>query len=326
MEGLLSALKAAGEPTRLRILAILEHHELTVSELVTILGQSQPRVSRHLKVLVEANVLERHSEGTSAFYRLARSAMGGQLAAHVLTLVDHSHPELARDTERLERVREQRASLAATYFEEVAEKWDDLRNQHVPDAQVEAALLQALGQHEVHNLLDLGTGTGRILEVCAPHVRSALGIDLSRQMLTVARDKLLRSDLSHCSVRQGDLTNLDVATGSMDAAVLHHVLHFLDDPDRAIAEAARTLRPNGMLVVVDFAPHTLESLRSDHAHRRLGFAESDIAAMCVDAGLVDMSAQHFSSTATDTSELLTVTLWTARQHQDTHSRYELEVA
>lgn len=331
MERLLGALKAVGEPTRLRILAILEQHELTVSELVTVLGQSQPRVSRHLKILVEADVLQRHTEGTSAFYRLNRSGTSAQLTAAVLDLVDRDDLDIIRDDERLAQVHTKRAAVAATYFEKAARDWDHMRNRHVPDAEIEAALLDVLGQHRVGNrpitdLLDLGTGTGRILEICGGSINNGLGIDLSREMLAVARDRLVRNQLSHCSVRLGDLTNLDVATASVDAAVLHHVLHFLDNPSQAITEAARTLRTDGLLVIVDFAPHNLESLRTDHAHRRLGFAPADVETWCNAAGLTDVQAQHFAPPSSEHSDLLTVTLWTARQHSNAASTYTLEVA
>lgn len=319
------ALKAAGDPSRLRILAILQHHELTVGELVDVVGQSQPRVSRHLKLLVEAGLLERHTEGTSAFYRLDRTSPLQGPIAELLHTLDPEDPDIERDAERLGRIRAARARRAAAYFEQVASNWDRMRSAHVPEEEIEAALIDLLSARAGGDFLDLGTGTGRILEIAAPHIRNGIGIDTSRDMLTVARDKLERQALHHCHVRHGDVYNLDLPAGTIDTAVLHHVLHFLDDPALAIAEAARTLRPRGQLTVVDFAPHGIEALRHDYEHIRLGFAHDEVATWCTDAGLEDVTATDFTPRDRG-ADVLTVTLWTATQRADAPGTYTLEVA
>lgn len=326
MDELIAALKAAGEPTRLRVLAILEHHELTVSELVTVLGQSQPRVSRHLRVLSDAGLVKRQTEGTSAYYRIDRDGPLSHLMARILAAVDRDEPEIARDATRLRRIRERRSVAAASYFETVAADWDRMRSRHVPDAAVEAALADVLSANDIDDLLDLGTGTGRVLELAGPLVRRGVGVDFSRDMLAVARDKLDRAGLPHCHVRMGDIHRLDVPAGSVDAAVMHHVLHFLDDPNHAIAEAARTLRPGGLLVLIDFAPHSLEVLRQDYNHVRLGFDTLEIREWCAAAGLGNLTELTFAPDNADPDETLTVKLWTARQRADAPVAYPMEVA
>lgn len=332
MHDLITILKASGEPSRLRILAILRRHELTVSELVHVLGQSQPRVSRHLRVLSDAGLLARQSEGTSTYYRLDHDGVHATLVRQILdAATEQTDDELARDAGRLREIRERRARAAADYFQHIATDWDRVRNLHVPDEAIEAALAELVDTEGPDDLLDLGTGTGRILELAGPHVRRGIGVDSSRDMLAVARDKLERGGLSHCHVRLGDIHNLDVAAGAVDMAVMHHVLHFLDDPHRAIAEAARTVRPGGLLVIVDFAPHSLDVLREDFNHVRLGYDTAEIEDWCRAAGLDQLTTRHFVPPEHDTgdsSETLTVTMWTARRVADTEpaTPYELEVA
>lgn len=326
MESLVQALKAAGEPSRLRILAILERHELTVGELVEVLRQSQPRVSRHLGVLSQAGLVQRHREGTSAFYRLARDGEHGSLVDSILANIDRAGAEAARDSKRLRMIRETRAEQAEAYFQAIAADWDRMRTRHVPDAAIEAALLDIFDARRVDDLVDLGTGTGRMLELLGPRVRRGTGIDFSRDMLTVARDKLERAGLTNCHVRLGDISHVEAPDGSVDAVVVHHVLHYLDDPDHAIREAARLLRPHGLLVIVDFAPHGLVQLRDEYAHVRLGFDETEIRSWCGDAGFTDITCREFTPTAADESETLTVIIWTATQRADAPATYDLEVA
>lgn len=320
-----NVLKAAGDPSRLRILAALEHHELTVGELVQVLGQSQPRVSRHLKVLVEAGLLRRTAEGTSAYYRLDRPGDAMALLASLLPGLNRNDADIERDQARLRQIRSARAERAATYFEEVAASWDCMRSTHVPEADIERALIEQLEDRPEGRLLDLGTGTGRILEIAAPHVSSGVGIDTSRDMLTVARDRLERERLHHCQVRRGDVYNVDVPSGSVDTAVIHHVLHYLDDPETAITEAARVLAPGGRLVIVDFAPHDITSLHTEFRHTRLGFSDQELEAWCRSAGLQSFQARHFTPDNVH-ADVLTVVLWTATQRADARSTYPLEVA
>ncbi len=312
---LLAALRAAAEPTRLRLLALLAEGELAVGEIAHVLNQSQPRISRHLRLLAEAGLIERVPEGAWVFHRLARdgvSAGNGQaLGRWIAAAIEPNQKPFALDRARLMSVRQDRARAAARYFRANAKNWDSLRRLHADDAEVERTLAGLLvgpdGQEPLGDLLDLGTGTGRMLEVLGPLAARAEGIDLSHDMLTLARAGLARAGLAHCAVRQGDLYRLPYDAQSFDTAVIHQVLHFLDAPAEAVAEAARVLRPGGRLAIADFAPHDVEELRARHAHRRLGFAEDDVARWCRDAGL------EVAGIARIPGQPLTVTIWLARR-------------
>lgn len=326
MDTLLNALRAAGEPTRLRLLAMLAGNELTVSELTWILGQSQPRVSRHLKLLSEARLVERIQEGAWAFYRLADRGPAVEILTALVKLLPEQDAELERDRQRRETVKRNRAEAAAAYFRDIAERWDRIRDLHVADADVEQAMLVAAGDGPIGTLLDLGTGTGRILQVFADRIERGLGIDASREMLSVARANLARQNLGHCQVRHGDIYNLPIPAGSADVVTIHHVLHFLDDPSTAVARAVEALRPRGKLLIVDFAPHSLEVLRSEYAHRRLGFGDDEIAAWCRAAGLENVRVEHLTVTGASDTETLTVSLWSGVQRADAPAHYALDVA
>ncbi len=308
----LAALTAAGEPTRLRLLSLLSDAELTVSELVAILRQSQPRISRHLKLLVEAGLVERHREGAWVFLLVAQSGTSAHLAREIVAAIDPADPVLAADSARLAEVRRARAAQAAGYFATHAATWDEVRAMHVAEEKVEAAIREAVGDRPFGSLLDVGTGTGRMLEVLAPQAGRALGIDQSPQMLGIARDRLGRAGLRNAQLRQGDIFALPVERDAFDLVVVHQVLHYLDDPSRALREAARTLRPGGRLLVVDFAPHQEESLRAVHAHRRLGFSHEEIAAVMAEAGL---DVQLARDLAPDGEGTLTVSLWMGRDRR-----------
>ena len=186
---------------------------------------------------------------------------------------------MALDLQRLGAIKRQRADLASAYFRDNAPRWDRIRSLYVDEREVEAALVEIIAAADPRDLLDIGTGTGRMLEVLAPRVERALGIDQSREMLSVARVNLERAGLENGMVRLGDMYQLALPDASFDAVVIHQVLHYADRPAAAIAEAARVLRPNGILVLVDFAPHPLEYLRDEHAHRRLGFADAEIVGL-----------------------------------------------
>lgn len=304
MQELLAGLRAAAEPTRLRLLVLCAEGELTVSELTEILGQSQPRVSRHLKLLCDAGLLDRFREGSWVFYRLAERA---DLARRLLELLPPSDPALALDRERLGQIKRQRAAQASDYFRANAAQWDRIRSLYVDEQEVEAALLKLLPEKGVRELIDIGTGTGRMLEIFAPRVERALGVDLSREMLAVARVNLARANLRNCSIRQADMYQLPLPGGAVDAAVIHQVLHYAERPADAVAEAARVLRPGGKLLIVDFAPHQLEFLRDEHAHRRLGFADAEITQWCRAAGLEPEPVRRLPG------DPLTVSLWAARR-------------
>ncbi len=300
--GLLEALRAAAEPTRLRLLALLSHGELTVSELTQLMGQSQPRVSRHLKLLGDAGLLERVPEGAWVFYRLRDHA----LVQAILSLLPGDDPLLAADRARLADVQRAREAAAEAYFEAHAHEWGTIRSLYVAEAEVERALLDVVGERaEIGDLLDIGTGTGRILELLAPRATRAVGIDRSPAMLGAARPAFAEPELRHVQLRQGDLYRLPVADASVDLAVMHQVLHYVDDPAAALREVARVLRPGGRLVLVDFAPHAVEFLRAEHAHRRLGFATDDIRLWATAAGLTVREARRLAG------EPLTVVVWEA---------------
>ncbi len=305
---LLASLEASGEETRLRILCLLDEAELTVSELVAILGQSQPRVSRHLKLLTEAGLAVRQREGAWAFFRLADE--GGEFARHLVRRLDPADPILAADRVRLEAAREARRRQAAAYFAERASDWDRIRALHASEDRVEAALIAMIGDKPFRNLLDLGTGTGRMLELLAPRAARAVGVDQSAAMLALARSRIDEAGLRNVQLRQGDIYAPPVERDSYDLIVIHQVLHFLDDPARALKEAARALAPSGRLVVVDFDAHHEEFLRTDFAHRRLGFALAEIEGFLADAGLVAQRATRVQPASSESGKL-TVALWLA---------------
>ncbi|NJR13608.1 MAG: metalloregulator ArsR/SmtB family transcription factor [Phyllobacteriaceae bacterium] len=284
-------LKAIGEPTRLRILALLTKGDLTVSDLTQVLGQSQPRVSRHLKLLGEAALVTRYQEGSWAWFRLTEGGVARFIADAVVARLDVARNGMSRDLERLNAVRSERQARAADYFARNASEWDALRALHVADEAVERALVAVLGNRRIETMLDLGTGTGRLLELFAGHYRTAVGIDMSREMLAIARAKLEAAGITSAAVRQGDVTSPPVEAQRFDLVTVHQVLHYLDEPQAVISEAARALRPEGLLLIVDFAPHALEHLRDNHAHARLGFADEQIAQWCAEAGLQFVKTQ-----------------------------------
>jgi ubiquinone/menaquinone biosynthesis C-methylase UbiE/DNA-binding transcriptional ArsR family regulator len=312
---LVEILRAAGETTRLRLLALLADGEQSVKDLTEILGQSQPRVSRHLKLLADAGLVRRHAEGAWAYYGFADSGTGADLARWAVGRLNPEDPERLRDRLRLGDLRRTQQALANAYFSKVAQSWDQLRQLHVPEEAVEAAVLAGFGNDSVDVLLDLGTGTGRMLELLAAHYRRGIGLDSSRDMLAVARAKLAAAGAAHAQVRLGDVLDLDPALPVADRILLHQVLHYFDDPGRVIQGAARLLGPRGEMLVVDFAPHELEFLRAHHAHRRLGLSVAQIEGWARAAQLDIVEYTSFPPDGKD--EGLTVCLWRlARGHKD----------
>lgn len=307
----LAGLKAAGEATRLRLLALLGSGELTVKDLTEILAQSQPRVSRHLKLLTDAGLIERFPEGAWVYYRLAGEGEGSVVARSILSSLDPADAVLARDRQRLAAVKAAHAEAAARYFGANAANWDRLRSLHAPETAVEAAIRAAVGERPVQALLDIGTGTGRMLELLGDLAVRSVGIDASHEMLSIARVRLAEAGRDGAQVRHGDVYDIQAPAGAFDLVVIHQVLHYLDDPARAIREAARVLRPGGRLLIVDFAPHGLEFLRAEHAHRRLGFAHEQITGWCEAAGLARPEIRDLADTG-EAATQLTVTLWLAR--------------
>jgi ArsR family transcriptional regulator len=301
-------LRAAGEPTRLRILALLARGELAVMELSHILDQSQPRVSRHLKLLTEAGLVDRFPDGAWVFYRLGGEGAPRRAVDALMGLIDPHDAMLARDADRLLGVQAGRAAEAASYFARNAARWDEIRSLYVSEADVEAAVRAAAGPGPFRRLIDLGTGAGRMLSVLGPLAECAVGLDLSQQMLNIARGQTAEAKLAHVELRHGDIFDTRLPGASADLVVVHQVLHYLSDPAAAVAEAARLTAAGGRLVIVDFAPHRLEFLREAHQHRRLGFSAEEMDRWLRAAGLVPNT---FTALPPATGEGLTVHVWSA---------------
>ena len=308
LDKLIEALRSIGEPTRLRVLALLSHGELAVGELVQILQLSQPRLSRHMKFLTSAGLVERLPEGAWVFYRLPAEGPSRDLIDSILEFLPGDHPELARDLVNLEGVRRMRQGAAEDYFNTRAEDWDDVRGEHYPAPDVEQALLKAAGEREYDYLIDFGTGTGRMITLFGDRVKRAEGIDLSHKMLTIARTNLERAQMPQASVRFGDVTAPPFSENTADLVTIHQVLHYMDQPERIISEAARILKPEGRLIIVDFAPHDLEFLRTEHEHRHLGLKDELVESWMRSAGLSPKSPCHLTS---ENNTNLTVTIWIA---------------
>jgi ArsR family transcriptional regulator len=306
LDALLIKLRAAAEPTRLRLLVLCAEADLSVGELTQIVAQSQPRVSRHLKVLCDAGLLDRAPEGTSVFYRMTGDPDGMRLSEALLAFVPPEDPVVTFDRERLKAIIQARGEAAADYFRENAAHWDKIRSFHVDEAEVEAALSRIVAEIEPEMLVDIGTGTGRVLELLGPVLRRGLGIDLSREMLAVARVNLERAGVRNCALRQADMYQLPLPDDSFDMAILHQVLHFAENPQAALREVFRVLRAGGRALVVDFSPHELEQLRADHAHRRLGFSDGQVQQWFEAAGFEVEDTTHLPG------DPLTVCIWRAR--------------
>lgn len=289
MQSLLAMLRAAGDPTRLRLFLILREAELTVSELTQVLGQSQPRVSRHLKLLCDAGLLARFKEGSWVFYRATDSGPAARLGEVMAGIAD---PEaLSADRARLASVREARAALAAAFFKANAADWERIRSLHAPEKDVENAIVRLAREGSIETVLDAGTGTGRMLELLAPYIKRGVGVDASPDMLAIARDRLERAHIHHCQVRLADVYRLPFPEHDFDAVLFHQVLHYLEDPQGAIAEAARVLKPGGRILIADFAPHDLEFLRTELQHRRLGFSDREVQGWFHAAGLKSLASE-----------------------------------
>jgi ubiquinone/menaquinone biosynthesis C-methylase UbiE/DNA-binding transcriptional ArsR family regulator len=310
----LPVLRTAGEETRLRILALLCAGELTVSDLTEILGQSQPRISRHLKVMVETGLVARHREGSWVFYRLAEGTHEAELTRLIVGSLDPSDRVTGADRERFATVRAQRSAAAQAFFAKLAPQWDRLRSLHVSEKSVESAIVEVLGDKSLGNVLDLGTGTGQILKLLAPRAQRAVGVDASHAMLSVARANMQAAGFGNIELRQGDIYALSLPRNAFDLVVIHQVLHYLDDPQRAVAEAARLVAPAGRLMVIDFAAHQVEQLRETAGHRRLGFTHEQIASWMQAADLEAKWARDLTPPDGDPGKL-TVTIWLGRDRR-----------
>lgn len=317
-------ISALDDPTRLRLLRLLARMELAVGELAEVLDQSQPRISRHVRILTEAGLIEKRKEGSWVFLR----ASGGEgLAASVDSLLAVAEREdaafaaiCAEDRARLAAIRAAREEIAGKYFARHAEEWDALRSLHSPDGAVEAELTRLLGIGEAHDdpaplgrLLDIGTGTGRMAQLYAPSAAHVAAIDKSPEMLRIARARLQHLPPARLSLLQGDFLGLPFADESFDTVLFHQVLHYAQAPERALAEAARVTRPGGTIAIVDFAAHAREDLRSEQAHARLGFTDAQMAALLAGAGFAPQADSALAGSE------LTVRIWTARRSGTVHT-------
>ena len=306
MEHLLSGLRACAEPTRLRILALVARGTFCVMEFTEILGQSQPRLSRHLRLLGEAGLLERTREGANVWFALPPAASEpGSLARAILARVPEDDPVLAADRRQAARVLAERARIATESFQKRGADWDEMRALDLPAADVEIALLDLLPR-EMGRLLDIGTGTGQMLELLAPRISQGVGVDASRAMLALARARLSRPGLTHCAVRLGDMYRLPIADGAFDHVMLQMVLHYAEDPAAALAEAVRVLRPGGMLVVVDLAAHDNQDCMTRLAHRWPGFTDATMQAL--------LGAALAAPVSVSVPGPMEVRLWAATRH------------
>ena len=304
--------RALADPTRLRIFALLRAMELSVGELAQVLAQSQPRVSRHVKILCDAGVAERRREGSWVFLGLGDPA----LVAPLTQAIDAWQPVPSRDhwqaadAARLAAVRADRAAAAARYFDAHAEQWDAIRSLHIAESEVESAMRALLAGEAIGRLVDIGTGTGRMIALFGHGAQSTLGVDRSPQMLRLARARLAEAGLDAAELRQGDMYALPLNDAAADTVIIHQLLHFAHQPEAVIAEAARLIADNGRLLIADFASHEREELRTEDAHVRLGFADQQITHWFADAGLVLEAVEELQGGE------LTVKLWLGRRTQD----------
>ena len=319
MDELLAGLKAVAETTRVRILFALSHGELNVSELTYILGQSQPRVSRHLRLMAEAGLLSRHKEGNWVLFRLRQEGLGGALARALVDMLPGRDAELSGDLSRLQEVKRARDEKAQAYFAENAEHWSELRSLHVDEASVEHMMQSMVGSRSFETMVDLGTGTGRVLELFSDKARKLYGIDSSREMLAIARAQLERNGQARAELRLANIYALPLPDQSADLVTIHQVLHFLDEPLKALLEARRILRPDGRLLAVDFAPHDLEALRENHAHRRLGISAEQMSNWLARAGLRLTRHDVLDPPWRKDGKGLSVSLWLAEPRADNGS-------
>lgn len=317
----LDALKAIGEETRIRIVALLRHSELSVTDLTDILGQSQPRVSRHLKLLVDSGVVEKHREGTWSFFHLAQDGPIAAITSAILDELDTTDADLTADLDRFHIVRTQRSLSAGEYFAQIAPIWDRERSLHASEDTVERTITRLLDLEPYSRLLDMGTGTGRMLQLLGvgEGIERVVGLDSSHSMLSVARANLEHAGLAGAELRQGDVYSPPFPPGSFDLVVIHQVLHYLDDPARAVTEAAQLLQPGGRLLIVDFGSHNHEFLRESQAHRRLGFDDAQVHGWFEHAGLIALDGARLDPPDAD-RDGLTVALWLGRARDETTSR------
>ena len=318
-------ISALDDPTRLRLLRLLARMELAVGELADVLEQSQPRISRHVRILTEAGLVEKRKEGSWVFLRATghdEDAMAAR-AADLLAAAEEEDAAFAdvcaADRARLAAIRSAREEAAEKYFARHAEEWDRLRSLHSPDGAVEAELTRLLGVADAHDdpaplgrLLDIGTGTGRMAELYAPSAQHVAAIDKSPEMLRIARARLQHLPPARLSLLQGDFLELPFEGESFDTVLFHQVLHYAQAPERVLAEAARVTRPGGRIAIVDFAAHAREDLRTEQAHARLGFTDTQMRTLLEGAGFAPIADSALSGSE------LTVRIWTGSRTSSVH--------
>ena len=321
MINLLNIMRALADPTRLRIVFLIHRLELSVGELVQILGQSQPRVSRHIRILDEAGILERRKEGSWVFLRPGAALTDGRLAPLLAQTDLKEAKAFQRDLVRLDEVRAARTEMAAAYFAAHADEWDSLRSLHVAESEVEAAIRRILQTAPIGSVLDVGTGTGRMIELFADDASRFVALDNSTEMLRLARAKLanLTADTAaKVDIMLGDFNALPLTDNMFDTVIFHQVLHYAQHPEGVIAEAARVLAPKGRLIIVDFAVHDREELRTVHAHARLGFADDLITKAFETNGV------HLAHQVELDGGALAVKVWMGQKHETPVARQPAE--
>jgi ArsR family transcriptional regulator len=248
------ALKSAAEPTRLRLLFLLSQAEYTVGELAAVLNQSQPRISRHLRLLTEAGFLDRFREQQCVYYRAPINGRYLEWQRQLLSMADPDAQVLKRDRERAVKVVGDRARIAARQLgtpEPAAGERSAGRSTAADTVELSSLLLEELGPAPIGELLDIGTGSGLMLEILGPRARRAVGVDISVPALRLARTRVHGAGLAHCEFRRGDMYSLPFDDASFDTVSIDRVLASAERPAAAIAEAARTLRPDGRLILVE---------------------------------------------------------------------------
>jgi ubiquinone/menaquinone biosynthesis C-methylase UbiE len=314
MDHILNIFRALADPTRLRIMLLLQKMELAVGELAQILDQSQPRISRHIRILDEARLAERRKEGSWVFLKPGPAAELQILGRIFRSGTVAKSEQAMQDQAQLSLVRKARAEMAERYFAAHAEQWDAIRSLHLPEAEVERAMLALLRDVPLGKMLDIGTGTGRMVELFGASAQSIVAIDNSPEMLRLARAKLLESETASGSnlvqkteLKQGDFNHLPLANGAVDSVILHQVLHYAQHPEAVLVEVSRVLKPAGIVLIADFAAHDREDLRTEHAHARLGFSDDSMKHWLTASKLELVEARSL-----DGGEL-TVKIWVARK-------------
>src|SRR5271166_870805 len=318
MDRLLLALRAAAEPTRLRLLALAARGEFCVMEFTEILGQSQPRLSRHLKLLCDAGLLERVPEGANVWFALPGRA-DLALVHDLLARLPPGDAILEADRRQAARVLAERARIASDSFRRQGADWDEMRALDLPAAEVEAALLALVPEYDGGRLVDIGTGTGRVLELLAPRISQGVGVDASKAMLALARSRLARAGLTHCSMRLADMYRLPLPEASFDIAVLQMVLHYAEDPPGVLAEVARVLRPGGRLIIIDLEGHGRDDLLTKLAHRWPGFSDDAMRELLDDTGMRQGASHTIDGP-------LAIRLWPATRVVDSSIKQPHELA